>query len=149
MRKKKVDVLRPNNIWDSDVIKISKDYDDYYFEIGKEVTNDIAEAVSIMMRNYRQNDAIWDLSISDIDYYNIKPSKCLYWLSGGDNEWIKNRINYKKNWFECELEFQEEFGIIVISILKKSKTLSDIRVGFIKYLNLPTLYNFAIEKNIV
>lgn len=149
MRKKKVEVMRTNNIWDSDVIKISKDCDDYYFEIGKEVTNDIAEAVSIMMRNYRKNDVIWDLSISDIDHYNINPSKCLYWLSGGDNEWIKNRINYKKNWYECELEFQEEFGTIVISILKKSKTLSDIRTGFIKYLNLPTLYNFAIEKNIV
>lgn len=149
MRKKKIEVMINNNIWDSNIVKIGQDNDCYYFEIGNEVTNDIAEAVSIMMKNYRWNDEVWNISINNIDFFNINPSKCLYWLSGGDDEWIKNRINYKKNWYECELEFQEEFGVMVISILKKSKTLKDIRSGFLKYLNLPTLYNFAIERDIV
>ena len=56
--------------------------------------------------------------------------------------------NYKKYWHEVQLEFQEEFGVLIISILKKSKTLKDVRTGFLKYLNLATLYNFAIEKGI-
>jgi hypothetical protein len=104
--------------------------------------------VAILMRlNSKWNDEIWNLECTDIDYFNIHPSKCLYWLSGSDNEWIKGD-NYKKSWHEVQLDFQEEFGIIVISILKKSKNLRDIRTGFLKHLNLATLYNFAIEKEI-
>lgn len=147
MKKKKVDVMRVNNIWDSNIIKISQDYENCYFEIGEEVTIDIAEAVSILMTLNKWDDEIWNLSIENIDYYHIRPSKCLYWLSGGDNEWLRNN-NYKKNWYESELEFQEEFGVLVIAILKRSKNLKEIRNGFLKYLNLATLYNFAIEKDI-
>ena len=148
MKKKKVAVMRPNNVWDSELIKISKDYDNYYFEIGSELTMDLAEAVAILMRmKSKWNDSIWNLKLNEIDYYNIDPSKCLYWLSGGDEEWV-NSENYKKYWHEVQLEFQEEFGVIIISILKKSKTLKDVRTGFLKHLNLATLYNFAIEKEI-
>lgn len=148
MKKKKVAVMRPNNVWNSEMIKIGQDFNGYYFEIGTEVTNDLAEAVAILMRlKSKWNDQIWNLEISEIDYYNIEPSKCLYWLSGGDKEWT-NDENYKKYWHEVQLEFQEEFGVLIISILKKSKTLKDVRTGFLKYLNLATLYNFAIEKGI-
>lgn len=149
MKKKKVDVMTPKNIWNSEMIKIGQDSNGYYFEIGMELTNDLAEAVAILMRlKSKWNDEIWNLEISEIDYYNIDPSKCLYWLSGGDKEW-SNEENYKKYWHEVQLEYQEEFGIIIISILKKSKTLKDVRTGFLKHLNLATLYNFAIEKGIV
>jgi hypothetical protein len=148
MKKKKVAVMRPNNVWDSELIKISKDLDSYYFEIGTEVTMDLAESVAILMRmKSKWNDEIWNLKINDTDYYNIDPSKCLYWLSGGNEEWTDGE-NYKKYWHEVQLDFQEEFGIIIISILKKSKTLKDVRTGFLKHLNLTTLYNFAIEKEI-
>jgi hypothetical protein len=100
-----------------------------------------------MMMKYKNNGKFWDLEIKDIDYYNITPEKSLYWLSGGDTEWqLMN--NYKKSWMECSLEYQEEFGLRVISILKKSKTMKDIKNGFLKYLNLPILYEFALEKEI-
>ena len=148
MKKKKVAVMRPNNVWNSEMIKIGQDFNGYYFEIGTEVTNDLAEAVAILMRlKSKWNDQIWNLEISEIDYYNIEPSICLYWLAGGDEEWVSEE-NYKKYWHEVQLEFQEEFGVLIISILKKSKTLKDVRTGFLKYLNLATLYNFAIEKGI-
>lgn len=149
MKKKKVAVLKPNNIWDSELIKISNDYNNYYFEIGKEVTMDLAEAVAILMRmNYKSNEEIWNLKVNTINLYEIEPSRCLYWLSGGDDEW-SNGNNYKKEWVDVYLDFQEEFGVIVLSILKKSETLDDIRNGFIKHLNLPRLYDFAISKQIV
>ena len=148
MKKKKVAVMRPNNVWNSEMIKIGQDFNGYYFEIGMELTNDLAESVAILMRlKSKWNDEIWNLEISEIDYYNIEPSKCLYWLTGGDKEWGREE-NYKKYWHEVQLEFQEEFGVLIISILKKSKTLKDVRTGFLKYLNLATLYNFAIEKGI-
>ena len=82
-----------------------------------------------------------------IDYYNIKPELALYWLTGGDYEW-KIMTNYKKQWMECSLDFQEEFGLIIFNIIKKSKTMSDIREGFLKNINLSVLYEFALEKNI-
>lgn len=149
MKKKKVAVLRPNNVWESEQINISKIADNYYFEIGSELTADLGEAVAIMMRmKSKWNDEVWNLSISDVDYYNIDPSKAIYWLSGGDDEWCDGE-NYRKYWHECQLDFQEEFGVIIISILKNSKTLKDIRSGFLKHINLATLYNFAIDKSFV
>ena len=87
------------------------------------------------------------MAIEEIDYYNITPEKSLYWLSGGEIEW-KIMSNYKKTWIDSSLLYQEEFGMRVISILKKSKTMNDVRNGFLKYLNLPILYEFALENEI-
>jgi hypothetical protein len=147
MRRKKVTVMRPNNVWNSELIKISKEYNSYHFEIGNEMTSDIGEAIAIMLQMKNWNDPVWNIKIDEINYYDIEPSKSLYWLSGGDKEWRFGE-EYKCNWGECYLKFQEEFGILVYSIIKKSKTFKDIREGFIKYLNLATLYNFALEKEI-
>ena len=145
MKKKKVATMRNFGFWSDNLVKIDKEGDQYYFEIGSDITTDLAEAVAIMMMKYKNNGKFWDLEIKDIDYYNITPEKSLYWLSGGDTEWqLMN--NYKKSWMECSLEYQEEFGLRVISILKKSKTMKDIKNGFLKYLNLPILYEFALEK---
>ena len=146
MKKKKVAIMRNFDFWSDNLVKIDKEGDQYYFEIGNDITTDLAEAVAIMMMKYKNNGKFWDLEIN-IDYYNITPEKSLYWLSGGDNEWqLMN--NYKKSWMDCSLEYQEEFGLKVISILKKSKTMRDIKNGFLKYLNLPILYEFALEKEI-
>lgn len=116
------------------------------FEIGTELTTDIAEAVAIMMRK-QVDDSVWNKQLV-IDYETVEPRRALYWLTGGDNEWISLH-NYKQSWSKCDLDFQEEFGFMIISILKKSKTLGDIRDGFIRYLNLPVLYEFALSKSFV
>jgi hypothetical protein len=149
MKRKKVEVMRDFNFWTDNFVKIDKEGDQYYFEIGSDITTDLAEAVAIMM-NYKnkETDKFWELQIKDINYYDIKPEQALYWLSGGDYEW-KVMNNYKKIWSEVSLDFQEEFGLRIISILKKSKTMRDIRDGFLKYLNLPILYEFALEKELV
>lgn len=117
------------------------------FEIGDLVTDDVAEAVSILVRSVSVNDTIWNTQVNlDIDY--IQPKKCLYWLSGGDSEWITLH-NYKQPWHQCFLDFQEEFGLLVIKILEEAKTLKDIRNGFMQYLNLPIIYDFALSKNLL
>lgn len=149
MKKKKVAVMRPNNVWDSEQIKISKVSDSYYFEVGTELTSDLGEGIAIMMRmKSKWDDDVWNLKITDVDFFNIDPSKSIYWLSGGDEEWSDGE-HYKKYWHECRLGFQEEFGVLIVSIIKNSKTLKDVRNGFLKYINLSTLYNFAIEKDFV
>ena len=94
------------------------------------------------------NEEIWNINLDKIDYYNISPDKALYWLTGGDYEW-KEMHNYKKTWHESSLDFQEEFGLKIINILKLSKNLNDIREMFDRHLSLPILYEFALEKEII
>jgi hypothetical protein len=38
---------------------------------------------------------------------------------------------------------------LFIKIIKDSKKLSEVRDGFIKYLNLPVIYDFAMSKNLL
>jgi hypothetical protein len=148
MKKKKVALMRNFDLWSDNFIKIDKEGEHYYFEIGNHITTDLAEAVAIIMKYKSKSDSkFWDLAIEEIDYYNITPEKSLYWLSGGEIEW-KIMSNYKKTWIDSSLLYQEEFGMRVISILKKSKTMNDVRNGFLKYLNLPILYEFALENEI-
>jgi hypothetical protein len=149
MKKRKVG-LKPigKNIYNKGIVSVSREEKDYFFEIGKELTSDVAEAVAILMRNLDFNEAIWDLEINDIVYENITPEKSLFWLTGGYIEW-RTLENYSKPWCDCYLDFQEEFGFLILNIVKKSKTLKDIRENFLKYLNLPILYDFALSKNMI
>jgi hypothetical protein len=134
-------------IFFSDNVKIIlSDDNSVFFEINEFITKDVAEAVSLLMRDSSSNSLIWDMGIN-IDYDSIVYRNCLYWLSGGDVEWIKLN-NYKKPWKECYNEFEEEFTPVINSILCKSKTLEDIKNGFIDNLNLPILYEFALEKDL-
>lgn len=150
MRKKKL--LLENEpskkIFSDGKVKISKNDNGWFFEIGKEITQDLAEAVSIMMREVDFRNDIWNLEVECIDINQIVPEKSLFWLTGGYHEW-RSLEHYNKPWCDCYLDFQEEFGFIIINTIKRSKKLSDIRDNFLKYLNLPTLYDFAVSKDLI
>jgi hypothetical protein len=112
------------------------------------VTEDTAEIVAILMRKGDNiNKNIWNKEFT-VDIESIDVRKCLYWLSGGDREWVTLNY-YNRPWNECDNEFAEEFEYLVKWIIKKSKTLGDIKKSFIEHLNLPVLYEFAINKNFV
>lgn len=119
-----------------------------FFEIGNQVTTDLAEAIAILMRSNIYDEKVWNQEFNVDLIENVCPAKCLYWLTGGPKEWNVLE-NYKRPWSECNLIFQEEFGFMVMRILKKSKKLKDIRDGFKKYLNLPILYDFAISQDLI
>ena len=110
------------------------------------MTTDLGEAVSLLLRNCDASDEVWKTDIKEMNIDNISPEKSLYWLTGGEKEW-KTLEHYNRPWCDCYLDFQEEFGLLVISIIKRSKTLEDMRKHFIEYLNLPVLYDFALSKN--
>jgi hypothetical protein len=150
MKKRKVEIKSKGSkiVYSSEFINISKENDEYFFEIGNQLTNDIAEAVSILMRKIDWNSEIWNLEIKDIVTEDISPEKSLYWLTGGYDEW-QSLEHYNKPWSEYYLDFQEEFGMLIVNIIKKSKTLKDVRDKFMRFLNLPTLYDFAISKNML
>ena len=130
------------------IIRISKEENEYFFEIGSDVTSDVAEAVAMMMRKIDWDDPVWDLEINDFIIENTAPEKSLFWLSGGYNEW-RTLENYNRPWCDCYLDFQEEFGYLIVNIIKRTKTLGGIKDNFIKHLNLPILYDFAISKNMI
>ena len=150
MKRKKVLVKNELSelVYSDEKIKISKDGSNWFFEIGREITSDLAEAVSILMRTIDINHSIWQMEIEKLDFETIVPEKSLFWLTGGHEEW-RTLEHYSKNWSECYLDFQEEFGFMIIHSLKKSKNFKDIRDYFLKYLSLPILYDFAISKNLI
>jgi hypothetical protein len=135
---------------ESNFVKVSEGVGGYlFFEIEKHCTTDILEAVSIMMRKGVKDPKIWSTDIQkNIDIEHLETRHCLYWLSGGDDEWNKREF-YKRPWNECDLLFQEEFSSTIFIILKKSKTLGDIKNGFLKFLNLPVFYEFALSHNLI
>lgn len=134
-----------NNPKEIKITKVSNQ--ETLFEFDEIITTDLAEAISLMIRDQDSiSQGLWKTRITE-NIEKTEPRRALYWLSGGDVEWLTLE-NYKKNWFECEWDFQEEFGMTLIEILQKSKTYDDIRKGFIKKLSLPTLYEFALKKNI-
>ena len=147
-RKLALKTIGKNDVYNDGVVRVTKEEDVYFFEIGNELTSDIAEAVAILMRKVDYNDNIWDLKLEDIDAESITPEKSLFWLTGGDSEW---RIleNYNKPWCDCYLDFQEEFGMLIFNIVKRTTKIKEIRDNYYKYLNLPILYDFAISKNMI
>ena len=147
-RKLALQVKGKNDIYHFGIIRISKEENEYFFEIGSEMTSDVAEAVAMMMRKVDWNDPVWDLTIDGVVLENIAPEKSLFWLSGGYAEW-RTLENYNKPWCDCYLDFQEEFGYLILNIIKRTKTLKDMRKNFYKHLNLPTLYDFALSKNMI
>lgn len=147
--KRKKDLLRSeDHSFINEKAIISRDGEALVFEVGKDITTDIAEAASILMRDFNRSHSIWETQINDIKMEDISPEKSLFWLSGGYQEW-RTLEHYNRPWCDCYLDFQEEFGFIIINIVKRAKTLGDIRDGFLKYLNLPILYDFAVSKDLV
>lgn len=149
MKRKKllVDTDLSEILYSDEKLKIIKLEKITIFEIGSYTTTDLAEAVCLMMSKLDNNHRIWK-SIITTNLEDISPERSLYWLSGGRTEW-NSLENYKKPWSECYLDFQEEFGIVIINIIKKAKSLKDIKDSFMKYLNLPILYDFAMSKSIL
>jgi hypothetical protein len=151
MKKKKValETRRAiSGVYDDNIIRINKEGNEYYFEIGKELTADVAEAVTILIRKVEWDSPVWEVELKDIVSEEITPEKSLFWLTGGYSEW-RTLEHYNKPWCDCYLDFQEEFGFLIVNIVKRSKKLKDIRDNFVKHLNLPILYDFAVSKNMI
>jgi len=139
-----------DSILESNFVKVSEGVGNHlFFEIQEYCTTDILEAVAIMMRKGVTDKSIWSQNIQkNLDIEHCEFRHCLYWLSGGDEEW-KKREFYKRPWNECDLLFLEEFSTTLYVIAKKSKTLADIRDGFVKSLNLPVFYEFGLSRNLI
>lgn len=139
-----------NDVYNSTIVRITKEEDIYFFEIGNELTSDVAEAVALLMRKVDWNDEIWNLDLDGINSNaeSITPEKALFWLTGGYSEW-RTLENYNRPWCDCYLDFQEEFGMLIFNIVKRTKSLKEIRDSYCAHLSLPALYDFALSKGMV
>lgn len=147
MKRRKVALQARGNcdLYVGGIMRVSKEENIYFFEIGNDMTKDVAEAVALMMRKVDWNDPVWDI----IYYVNeIEPVKALFWLTGGYTEW-RTLENYNRPWCDCYLDFQQEFGELIYNIVSRNKTLREIRDGFAQHLSLPTLYEFALSKDFI
>lgn len=112
------------------------------------LSDDYAESVAALMRlpKFFKEEDLWKIKIPN--KYNIKPSKSLYWLTGGNSEWKENK-NYKYEWEDVELIFSHKFEDTILDIVKESNTLGDIKRGFMAKLNLPIIYEFSLNNNLI
>ncbi len=146
VKERKLDITIYTNGAEVEIVKDIKG--NLFFKVGKELSNDLAEGVSLLMRNKKllTDSEIWSINIKN-NGYNIYPEKALYWLTGGDSDWnIKD--TYKKTWGESYSTYQEKYGELICDIIQNSRTLGDIKYMFMRELNILDLYEFALSKNI-
>ena len=77
MRKKKtlLKEIGTKIIYDDNTIIISREGNEWFFEIGKEMTTDLGEAVSLLLRNCDASDQVWKTEIKEMNIDNISPEK--------------------------------------------------------------------------
>lgn len=154
-KEKKVIENKGTIIYKKDNISICNNNDklSFYYENTKHKktfkSNDYLESVSAIMRlpEFFKDEKIWKIKIPN-KYENIKIEKALYWITGGVKEWEENK-NYKYKWEDVELIFKHKFEDVILDIIKESNTLGDIKRGFMAKLNLPIIYEFSLNNNLI
>ena len=144
MKKRKLDLKSmAKDIYNRGIVRVSKEEDEYFFEIGKELTSDVAEAVAILMRKVDFNEAIWDLEVSNIILENITPERSLFWLTGGYSEW-RTLENYNKLFKDNENNTQKQKASV------ESRKPIDVNVNTTKKLienRVNTVSNYTTKKS--
>jgi hypothetical protein len=148
-RKYEVKILDDKPIYiDQLGIQVYSNGNSIYVEHGKFRTDDIAEAVAYLMYLPKfNNDSIWNFNITKYKS-SISPCRSLYWLSGGDNEWVDG-YTYDISWSSVYDLYDKEFSDIIYDIVANATTLNDIKNNFIYKLNIPIFWEFALKNKII
>jgi hypothetical protein len=107
---------------------VTMEFGKLFFEIGIHLTDDVVEGVVLLMYAQKVPNDIWNIKLNK--NLEVSPIKSLYWITGGDSVWgiNKNRIT---GWGICGGVFGDEFGDVIIDIVRNSVTLGDLRDGLI------------------
>lgn len=154
MRRSK-QILEDNLVLFKNKVNIYKEKNNtFYFESNNPklyfLTNDYLEAVSALMKlkEMRNFDNLWNISITSEMKKSVDISRCLYWLTGGDKDW-RNKQIYTKSWRSSSKIYLIEYKDRINKILNKCETLGEVRDEFLKYLTLPKLYEFSLNKGLI
>jgi hypothetical protein len=139
-----------NLLFESDLIKVSKEANKIlYFESNQWQLNtyDVIEGVAALIKmNAPYEDKIWDIQVKE--KWNSSADKALYWLTGGDKEWLDGK-RYKYQWKDVCHIFTHKYSDIIYDVLEKAETLKDIRDGFNKHLPMVKLYEFSLNNGLI
>ena len=140
----------PKVNFDKVVIDI-EDNGNYFFEIKSNMTNDISEAVAIMMTDdCFENHDIWNTTIPDyVTEYDICTEKTIYWLTGGNSSWSNKKGIYNTKWIEVANEYDYILSTEIQEIFVKSKTFGELRNNYKKSFPLIRMLDLAVFLNIL
>jgi hypothetical protein len=146
MKRRKQADCSETMVHDSPRVKVHSLGDTLIFEVDEDVTQDVAEAVSMIMHN-RIEGSFWSIPTDGLAEL-VDPERALYWLSGGDREWSLLE-HYSQPWPSCSQDFRDKWSETVTRIVMQSKTLADIRAGFRRELTLHRIYDWCISRGLV
>tara|TARA_R110000772_G_scaffold2410_2_gene8396 strand:+ start:16093 stop:16569 length:477 start_codon:yes stop_codon:yes gene_type:complete len=157
MRKNRQLILNEDNlILEKNNVQVYKESNNtYYFEsqannLNYFFTCDYLESVSALMKikGMKKFKKLWNIEITDEMRNVVNYGSCLYWLTGGDKEWGMYKT-YNIRWDEAIDLFIDQYEDILIIINQNCNTLGEVREQLTKHLNLPTIYEFCLEKGII
>jgi hypothetical protein len=156
MNSKKKTMLVENVYFEDTRIRVFEENDGklYFEKIAKDgrialCSNNYLEAVACLMKfKHFHHSNLWDIKVTNKMKDSLNYGDILYWLSGGDKEWLENNT-YTDNWSVCRELFITKFQKKIENINESCKTLGEVRLNFLKYFNLPNIYNFSLKKNIL
>ena len=143
MKRRRNVIEKEKILWRNNKVSIINIEGQIIFEIRDYTTVDLVEAV-VLMANISVKDDVWSLSTNNFDK-NIDPEKSLYWLSGGDSEWMTLE-HYSESWYNLHQDFSIKWSPIINSIVSESKNLAEIKEELEKRLNLAIIYDWAISR---
>jgi hypothetical protein len=144
-------------IFDESGITVSKDLtgklhvDCNRSDIGYAIhTSDVLEAAAALMhsKTLRNNRKLWDVKLSSDDIYGCDPANALYWLSGGDAEWVDG-FRYNKKWSSVADVYLDRFGSDLFDAVEVCSTFADLRYIYSTEFKLQYFYEFALENNFI
>lgn len=136
--------------FDKLVIDIEKN-GNFFFEIKSEITNDISEAVAIMMSDKCfDNHDVWNTPIpKNITSCDIDTEKTIYWLTGGNNSWVNKNGMYTVKWIEIANDYDYMVGEEIKELFNDSKTFGELRDKFKLSFPMIRILDLAIFLNIL
>ena len=100
------------------------------------------------LKDIHNFNKLWDTKITKEMKKNIDIKNALYWLSGGDVEWIDNNI-YNIKWENCYSLFIQKFEKKLLYINEQVTTLGECKEKLIQELSLPIIYEFALKNKLI
>jgi hypothetical protein len=120
-------------------------------EIGYDLhTSDILEATAALMHSKAlwSNKDLWSIRVSENDLYESDPVNALYWLSGGDSEWVDG-FRYKHKWSEVVDVYANKFEEDLFGYVSNCSSLGDIRSIYCSEFKLRYFYEFALANDFI
>lgn len=117
-------------------------------DIGRALhTDDPVEATAAFMRSrtLMANAGIWDLPLLEEHLAACDISAVLYWLSGGDREWLFG-VNYRVKWHTAEEHIVDEFGEHLLYCVGRARTMRELRDVLAKNFPLSVFYELMLER---